>query len=355
MSLLPKRKITVSFDQSTVVVTTLVVVGVLILVEFLHDLMPVLTLVVVAGFLAITLNPAVSKITHHLPSKNRGLATGAAFVTVVTFIVLFFTLTLPPIAKQFSQFAADLPATVETFKAQDNFASNLVNRYDLDTEISNTAKDIATRAAGVDGGLRGAISKATTAIINIIAVLIMTFMMVVEGPNILKRAEKFIDPSKLAKRRRLLKQMYEVIIGYVNGQLIIAVIAAAVALVVMVVLRVPNALAMAGIVALFGLVPLIGATLAAAIVVIATLLVSVKLAIVMAVFFVIYQQIENATIQPYIQGKKSSLSALTVFIVALIGVNIAGIFGAFIAIPIAGCLKILVDDYFKSSRVRVAK
>ena len=349
MSLLPKsKKVTITFDMLTVVKLTLVVVAVLLAVELLTDLKPFLTLVVTSAFLAIALNPAVSKITHKLPSKNRTLATGAAFVLVVSFVSLFLTLTLPPIVRQVSHFATNLPETVENFKSQDNFLSNLVNRYDLDTEISATAKDIAAKAAGFDGGLSDTVNKVTTTFVNLIAVLIMTFMMVVEGPQWIKKALRFSDQGKLARRRRLLKQMYEVIVGYVNGQLIIAVIAASVALVAMVILRVPNALAMAGIVGMFGLIPLIGATLAAAIVILSTLLVNVKLALIMGVFFVVYQQIENSTIQPYIQGRRSSLSALTVFTVALIGVSLAGVLGAFLAIPLAGCLKILVDDYLRT-------
>ena len=351
MKLFSNRKVIVSFDLLTVVKVTLVVMAVLLAFDFLADLKQVLTLIVVAAFLAVALNPVVSKVTHHLPSKNRMLATGIAFSLVVTIIIAFLALTVPPIARQVSQFANELPETVENFKAQDNFAANLVNRYNLDTEISEAAKDIGSRVAGIDGGLSNTVNKVTSTIFSVVAVLIMTFMMVVEGPRMIQQAMALSDPAKLAKRRRLLKQMYEVVVGYVNGQLVIAMIAAAVSLVAMVILGVPNSLAMAGIVGLFGMIPLIGATLAAVIVVLSTMLVSVKLAIIMAVFFLVYQQIENATIQPYIQGRRSSLSVLTVFISALVGASIAGLFGAFLAIPLAGCLKILADDYLKTRGV----
>ena len=355
MKFFSDRKVTVTFDLLTVIKVTLVVMAVLLAFEFLADLQQVLILIVIAAFLAISLNPVVSKINNHLPSRNRTLATGVSFTLVVSIITAFLILTLPPIVKQVSQFASDLPQTVEDFKTQDNLLSNLVNRYNLDTEISEAAKGIATRVAGADGGLSNTLNKVTTTVLSVVAVLIMTFMMVVEGPKIVKQTLALSDPAKLAKRRRLLKQMYEVVVGYVNGQLVIAVIAAAVSLVAMVILRVPNALAMAGLVGLFGMIPLIGATLAAVIVVLSTMLVNVKLAIIMAVFFVIYQQIENATIQPYIQGRRSSLSTLTVFISALIGASIAGIFGAFLAIPLAGCLKILLDDYLKTRAARATK
>ena len=348
MSLL-NRKVTIQFDIATVARTVFLVVGVLLFIELLGKLAPTITLVIIAAFLAIALNPAVSKISHKLPGNNRTLATAVAFILVVGFLGMFAALTVPPIADQVSQFASDLPQTVETFKNQDNFLSNMVNRYNLDAEITEGARSIASRVAGSENGIVGTFNKLTSTVVNTVAVLIMTFMMLVEGPGLIKKAWNLTDKKQLKHRQRLASQMNEVITGYVNGQLLITTIAASVSLIVMLALDVPNALAMAGIVGIFGLIPLIGATLAAAIVVLSTVLVSVNKALIIGLFFLIYQQFENATIQPFIQGRKSALSALTVFIAALVGVNIAGLLGAFLAIPAAGCLKVLLDDYMSEA------
>ena len=74
----------------------------------------------------------------------------------------------------------------------------------------------------------------------------------------------------------------------------------------------------------------------------------------MLIYFIVYQQIENATIQPYIQAKKNQLTPLLVFVSALIGVGFGGILGAFVAIPVAGCIKILLEDQFEKRRNRPA-
>ncbi len=100
------------------------------------------------------------------------------------------------------------------------------------------------------------------------------------------------------------------------------------------------------VVGLLGLIPMIGNMLAAVIVVIVSLFVSLPLALTMAVFFLVYQQIENATLQPYIQSKYNDLTPLTVFIAALIGISVGGFLGALVAIPIAGCVRILVLEYY---------
>ncbi|MEM6997388.1 MAG: AI-2E family transporter [Patescibacteria group bacterium] len=348
MSLLNK-KMSVEFDVAMVIRTTVLVVAILLIINVISDLASTIGLVITAAFLAVAVNPVVSRIAGMLPSKSRTKATGASFVLVMLFLIGFFTITIPPIASQVSDFATDLPATVEEFKNQDNFLANAVERYELDADISQAARDIASRVGSGDGVLN-TVSALTSTVYRVVAVLIMTFMMLVEGPGLIKRFWALTDRKKLAKRKQLASQINEVITDYVNGQLIIATIAASVSLIVMVVLGVENALAMAGIVGMLGLIPLIGATLAAAIVVLSTVLVSVKLAIVMAIYFIIYQQIENATIQPYIQGKRSPLSALMVFISALVGANIAGLLGAFLAIPFAGSLKVIFDDYIESNQ-----
>lgn len=150
-----------------------------------------------------------------------------------------------------------------------------------------------------------------------------------------------------------MRRMYEVVTGYVNGQLLIASIAGVFALIALLITSTIfdatiNPIALALIVALIGLIPMIGNTVAAVIVVVLCSFVSLPLAITMAIFFLVYQQIENATLQPYIQAKYNELTPLMVFIAAIIGVSIAGFLGALIAIPVAGCLRVYLVEYHGS-------
>lgn len=338
------NRITIEFDIKTVAKVTLLVVGLLMLIQVFADLLPTLTLIATAFFLSIGLNPAVSKIASWLPSKSRHIATGVAFFMVVGFLSLFFALVVPPTVRQVTDFATDLPQTVNEFRQQDNFLSRAVERYELEDEISEVARNVAKRAAGSDNVV-GVFNTFTSAIINTVVVLVLTFMMLVEGKDWMRRIWALTDKRKLKHRQKLVRGMYDVVTGYINGQLLIAAIAASIALIFMLILGVPDALAKAGIVAILGLIPLIGSTLAAVVIVLSTLLVNTTQALILAVFFLVYQQIENATIQPYIQGKRSSLTTLTVFISALIGASLAGLFGALVAVPVAGSAKVLIDDY----------
>jgi len=105
--------------------------------------------------------------------------------------------------------------------------------------------------------------------------------------------------------------------------------------------------ALAGIVSVFGLIPLFGNPLAASIVVLVCLINSVSLGLIMLVYFIVYFFIENHTFQPYIQSKLNELTPLTVFVAAVLGVGFGGLLGAIIAIPAASAIKILIEDYFE--------
>ena len=188
-------------------------------------------------------------------------------------------------------------------------------------------------------------------LVSLIAVLVMTFMMLVEGPSIVSRALAFVEPKERKRKKELLRKMYGVITAYVNGQLLIAAIAAMFAMVTLLIVTSivdasVNVIALTGIVFIFGLIPLIGNILAASLVVLFCLFASTSLAVIMAIFFIVYQQVENATLQPYIQAKSNQLTPLTVFIAAIIGGGFGGLLGALAAIPAAGCLKVwLIDRY----------
>jgi predicted PurR-regulated permease PerM len=82
-----------------------------------------------------------------------------------------------------------------------------------------------------------------------------------------------------------------------------------------------------------------------------SLFASVPLAITMLIYFIIYQQIENTTIQPFVQSRANELTPLIVFIAAILGIGFGGLLGGIVAIPIAGCAKVLFDDYIERGKL----
>lgn len=340
----------ISVSNRTVLRVIALVVGSVLFLRFLHTVSGVLVLIFTACFLALALNPAVSWISHRLKSKSRVRATAAAYVTVLVLLVSFVSLVVPPLVKQSVDFVNSVPDTINSFKTQDSSVARFARKYKLDDQLNQISQDIRANHGNLRKPVLNTASRVGTTLVAILTVFVLTFMVLVEGPGWIERLWSVVPKHRREHGQLLANRMYRIVTGYVNGQVIIAAIAAAFAMTSLLIASTLfhvslNAVALAGIVFMFGLIPLIGNTIAALIVILICLFSSFGLAITMAIYFVLYQQIENVTLTPYIQSKHNELTPLLVFAAALIGAAFAGIFGAFVAIPAAGCLKVLVEDY----------
>ena len=132
-------------------------------------------------------------------------------------------------------------------------------------------------------------------------------------------------------------------------------IAGVVSTMVLLVVGVPFAIALGLLVAILDLIPLAGATIAAIIVTTVAFLDSTTAGIVILIFFIVYQQLENHVLQPVVYGRTVQLSPLAVLIAVLIGAALAGVVGALAAIPVAGTIQVLLLDYLKSRRGRLVE
>ena len=143
-------------------------------------------------------------------------------------------------------------------------------------------------------------------------------------------------------------EIYRTVGGYVTGNVVISVIAGVAAAIVLFALGSKYSVALAVVVAILDLVPLAGATMAAVIV---SAVVFVELGwvkgVIIIVFFLLYQQLENHVLQPVIYGRTVQLSPLVVLISVLIGAELAGILGALAAIPVAGMVQAVGREFLR--------
>ncbi len=351
MSSKENQKITVTVDNLTVIRLLFLVFSAFVAFLFLKRIMEPLVLIIVSAFLAIGLNPAVSWIARKLRLKSRVTATGIAYLLVVGFLVTFSVIVFPPIVNQTIDFVKQAPETIQELRQNNKKIDEVIKKYNIEEEVSKYTKNFGSNISNYSGDALSTAGKVSATIAKVFIVFVLTFMMLVEGPEWIKKYFGTLSQRNKKRHQRLAQKMYRVIVGYFNGQVIIAAAGgffAAVGLFVIGhIMHVPvNAIALGGIVALFALMPMIGTTIGASIVVLSIAVNSVPMALIMAGFFFIYQHIENITIQPYIQSKNSSISPLIVFMAALIGVAVSGLLGALLAIPVAGCLKVYIDDYF---------
>lgn len=345
--------VTVTVSNRTIVRVIVIIAATILGFRFIMNIVHPLTLIFFAFFLALALNPAVSWISRHLKIKSRAAATGIAYVSVLVVLSAFLWAVIPPLVSQTRDFIADLPNTIESVQDKNTGLGRIVNKYGLQDSVDSFANDMRARFKNLPAPVLSTASRIGSGFVSTVAVLVMTFMMLVEGPMWLQTIYRLQNPKKRAHRKDLAEQMYRVVTNYVNGQLLIAAIAAMFALVAMMIASSIfnvsiNAIGLAGIIALTGLIPMIGNTLGAVIVVLVCALTSFPLAITMAIFFLVYQQIENVTIQPYVQSRKNELTPLLVFIAALCGIGLGGLIGGFVAIPLAACLRILAKDFYQN-------
>lgn len=353
----PTRNVTVNITNRTILRTLLWVVAAVATYHFVGRVAHVLTLIFISIFLALALNPIVGAVSRRLRIASRVRATALSYLLVVGFLVLFFALITPPLVRQTRDFVRDVPTTVANFQDQDTSLSRTVHRLKLDTKLDEAAKDFTSHYGNVGSIALDTGKRVAEAVASFFAVFVLTFMILVEGPSWVKLYIGSLPERQQARHKKISGRMYRAVTGFVNGQVILAIVAGFFAFLALEIISHAldveiNALALAGIVSVFGIIPLFGNPIAATVVVLVSLLSSVTLGIAMAIYFVIYFFIENHTFQPYLQSRLNELSPLMVFMAALIGVGFGGILGAIVAIPAASAVKILVEDQFEQRRTR---
>jgi len=175
-------------------------------------------------------------------------------------------------------------------------------------------------------------------------VLVLAYLMVLEGPRIVDGFINLFPSTRGERIRRVAGDCAKSVTGYLSGNLLISIICASLTYVVLLIAGVP----FAGLIALFvgiaDLVPLVGATIGGAVAVLAGFIHSVPAGIAVLVFFVLYQQLENHLLQPVIFARTVKVDPLTVIIAILVGVELVGILGALLAIPVASMVQVILRD-----------
>ena len=192
---------TITIESKTVVRVLALVVASLFLIGLLHAIVKPLTLILISGFLALALNPAVAWIASKLKSKSRTRATGAAYLLVITFLIGFFSLVMPPLVSQTVDFVKDVPDTIQGIKNDDSGLGAFVQRYELEKQVDQFTDDFGSRFQDFGKPALSTAGKVGTLVVSVITIFVLTFMMLVEGPMWLKR---YFDalPTKRRKHHK---------------------------------------------------------------------------------------------------------------------------------------------------------
>lgn len=351
-------KAKIDIDTGTFVRFWLVLIGFTIALFAIFSARTALTLIAIAFFMALALNVPVSYLAKYLPGKSRVMGTAISYIFVVVMLGLFVFLVVPPIIDQTAKFVATLPDIAASATTQWNGFGQFIDKYHLQPQVDNAVRSIQDSTSGwtANAGrnvIRGA-GSLLAFLTSTIFVLVLSFLMLIEGPLWLERLwSLYTDEKRMRHHRQLAYKMYKVVTGYVTGQLTISAIGAVLSGIAVFILSlffsVPSSLAMTAVAISFTLtlIPMFGATIAGILVSLLLVFNDPMAGIIYAIYFVIYQQIENNFVSPTIQSRHLELSALAVLVSVTIGFYVFGILGGLISIPLAGSIKVLLDDYFE--------
>jgi predicted PurR-regulated permease PerM len=313
----------------------------------------VLTWMVIAAFFAVALYPLAAWVQRRmLGDRWRALATFLVFLVVFLGLGGLVTALAIPLVQEGTKFAGQLPELIDQARAGQGPVGRLLERANVLEWVEDNQDRIDAFVSSLTAPAAGVLRSVATGIAGAVTVFVLAYLMVLEGPKVVDGAIRVFAPATGARIRRVGADCARSVTGYISGNLLISVICGVLTYVVLLILGIP----FAGLIALFvgiaDLVPLVGATLGGAVAVIAGFLYSTTAGIVVLVFVVLYQQLENHVLQPLIFARTVKLNPLTVIVAILLGVELLGVLGALLAIPAAGMIQVILRDVWDHRRGR---
>ncbi len=323
-----------------------------VLVQMVEAARGVLAWIFIAFFLAVALNPAVAWVQRRGVAR-RGIAVAIVFVGTIVAIAALGATIIPTIVTQVNDFVDAVPGYVQDLTAGRGRLGFLEREYQLTDRVREAVSNGgASRVLGISGTALAVTKGIVTAVVATLTIAFLTLFMLLEGPAWVERLFGLLPEEKQPRWRKVGNDVYKTIGGYVSGNLTISLIAGVISTAVLLGVGVPYAVALGLLVAILDLIPLAGATIAAIIVSTVAFLDSTTAGLIVVVFFVFYQQLENHVLQPVVYGRTVQLSPLAVLIAVLIGAELAGVIGALAAIPVAGTIQVILVDWLDHRRNR---
>jgi predicted PurR-regulated permease PerM len=335
----------------TVIIALLTAAAVLGTLYLLWQVRSFLGWFVIALFLAAVLNPAVNWLQRRHRLIKRPLAIAITYLGLL--VVLFFVvgIFLPLLVDQINGFIKFVNTAAQAPEGPTQYIKGLLNQNGLgglvqrfDAELSDLRKQLGDVVGNLFSATGQIAISAASFLAALATVLTLTFFLILGSDRYVNAGVGLFAERHQPLVRRILKQAAGAISGYVTGNLAISVICGITTFVVLLILGMPYAAPLALLVAVLDLVPLVGATLGGALLVIVGLFVEPWKAVVLLVFVLVYQQVESNLLQPLVYSQAVQLNGLVILIALLVGGQLLGIPGALLAIPVAEIIRILITE-----------
>jgi predicted PurR-regulated permease PerM len=331
----------------TVVRTVLIVITAVLTLYVLYLLRKPISWLIIAAFIAVAAAGPVNALQRWM---KRGFAIVLVYLSIVLIPIGLGALLIPPLVNQVGNLASNAPSYVQDVKNyvdKNETLRNINQKYDITDKLEEEAGKLAAGKLGDAAGvLRDIGFRLVSSIFAGVTIFILSIFMVAAGPRWLHRFIEMQRPEHAERIERTLRRIANAVGNYVGGALLQATIAALTSFVVLTLLGVPFAGPLAVVIFVFDLIPVVGATIAAFLAALVTVVVDFPLTtIIWVVFAIVYQQVENYLIQPQIQRRATEIEAFVVLVAVLFGSTLFGIIGALLAIPTAASIQIAIHEY----------
>ena len=332
----------------TVLRIVLVIVGVVVCLYVLYLVRKPLGWIVLATFIAVAMSAPVNLLARHM---RRGLAIAVAYLGLLAVPVVLALILVPPIVNGVDDLAVKAPdyaAQAQDYVQKNQTLRKLEDDYGVITELETQAKKLPQKLGPAAGTLTNIGVGVVNSVFAAVTILILSIFMVADGRRWVIKALEFQPEERAERLDRALGRISTAVANYVGGAVAQATIAGVTSFVVMKILGIPFAAPLAVLVGFADLIPLVGATIAAALVALVTVFADFPLdTIIWIIWAVVYQQLENTVIQPQIQRRAVDLHPFLVLVSVLFGSTLFGVAGALLAIPGAASVQIALGEWWQ--------
>lgn len=349
---------TIEVDTKTFVRFWLVILGFGLAGLFIWKALGALVIIGIALFLAIAIRPLATRINRLTKRDHAASSTVLAYTIVILFLGLVLAVVGPVVIEQTTQLVQQLPATFEhTLGGWDgiNDFGRTLGIDNLQHEITNALQSFSNSfVSNIGNTLVVSVSAIANVLTNVILTIVLTLFFSLEGPGIMESFWKMLEGKRknatIQAVKRLTDRMINVVSTYFSHQVMVAFLDGCVVTIVVLLLAFvfgfqgSLALPMGLVAFLFYLIPMFGPIISCALITLILLFSSPAAAVVFLIFYIIYAQVENNVIAPKIQGNALNLPATMILVAIIVGMNVFGLVGAIIAIPIAGCVRVLFEE-----------
>jgi predicted PurR-regulated permease PerM len=331
--------------------TLLLLLGLGVLVAIAVLSLETLLSILVAAIVALGLDPIVAGLVRR--GWPRGLSALVVFAGLFVGVVLLVILAVGPVWEEVAQFLRALPGYWDELTQKPGF-QDIVSTAGVDDTIRNALRELAAGLPEAASTVVGIAAGAFGSLLSVVTLAFLALFLLMERPTITDWLFGFTPPAAEARWRPAVENSILAVSSSLVGNVAISIVAGTIAGVSSWLLGLPFPVVLGVITGLLDLIPQVGATVAAVILVGVALTVGTTEAIITLIIQLVYQQLENYVVAPIVYRRAVELSGLTTILAVLVASSLLGIVGAILAVPFAAVVKIVLREASAGRRERMA-